>query len=183
MHCLFLLRSCSACESICGMQSMLLLSWRCAERNLPLQSSLGALWEFWGFTGGSWRRGPGQVRGHWLFHPSLTLGWQLERRNLLRHQNSWQLGFHRMPWRHKSPDRGSCSLYGPEGEAAVCSVWLRATCCMITHRIDRSLQSHSCFLNRNDIWRANIDFFYFYWLISRVSFRVSKAIVDCILDS
>jgi len=107
-----LLICCSACESICGMQSMLLLSWRCAERNLSLQSSLGALWEFWGFTGESWRRGPGQVRGHWLFHPSLTLGWQLERRNILRHQNSWQLGFHRMPW---SRDRGSCSLYGPDG--------------------------------------------------------------------
>lgn len=32
---------------------------------------------FGGSLGGSWRRGLGQVKGHWLFHPSLTLGWQL----------------------------------------------------------------------------------------------------------
>ncbi len=105
-----LLICCSACESICGMQSMLLLSWRCAERNLPLQSSLGALWEFWGFTGESWRRGPGQVRGHWLFHPSLTLGWQLERRKYIKTSKLLTAGLPQDAMETRGP-----ALYGPDG--------------------------------------------------------------------
>lgn len=96
----------------CWASSGLTLCWK--ESAVAIESR-GSVRVFGGSLGGSWRRGLGQVKGHWRFHPSLTLGWQLERRNLLRLQNSWQLRFHRMPWRLGSCDLDSRSLYGPDG--------------------------------------------------------------------
>ncbi len=100
------------------MQSMLLLSWRCAERNLPCSRVSGLCESFGGSLGGAEEESGAGQRSLTLSSISdarLTAGEE----KFIKTSKLLTAGFHRMPWRHKSRDRGSCSLYGPEGEAAV----------------------------------------------------------------